>query len=366
RLTAGNRETLCALIQTPTEPVTLTITLDLDSSSTKIGELSLKSETYRCFQFMVPMVSSATVASISVKIQGRVDSLNQDTKVLIEPPAFIHIVQTDKPIYKPGQTVQFRIVSMDTNFIPVNRMVINVLNQDPNTNRIAQWLDKSIKGGILDLSHPTIPEAAQGIYTITAETDKGEAISYNFEIKEYVLPKFEVTINLPSVITILDDDVTMKICGKYTYGKPVLGSVKAEFCRRTSPFFWLSTSKQKDICKTFNLSVTLAGFAINAFNYFDSFEVTAELEESGTGMFDVVMQVSTITFEDVSSSYKPGLPLEGKVRFNGSPIANQAVYLYVQDSLTFTLSTDQNGLATFSLDTSSWSESVSLSVSTDL
>uniref|UniRef100_A0A3B3CGI1 Alpha-2-macroglobulin-like 1 n=1 Tax=Oryzias melastigma TaxID=30732 RepID=A0A3B3CGI1_ORYME len=293
----------------------MTITLDLDSSSTKIGELSLKSETYRCFQFMVPMVSSATVASISVKIQGRVDSLNQDTKVLIEPPAFIHIVQTDKPIYKPGQTVQFRIVSMDTNFIPVNRMVCFEL-LDPNTNRIAQWLDKSIKGGILDLSHPTIPEAAQGIYTITAETDKGEAISYNFEIKEYVLPKFEVTINLPSVITILDDDVTMKICGKYTYGKPVLGSVKAEFCRRTSPFFWLSTSKQKDICKTFNLSPI------------------------------------SITF----------LSLQIKVvGADGSPIANQAVYLYVQDSLTFTLSTDQNGLATFSLDTSSWSESVSLS-----
>ncbi|XP_036070459.1 alpha-2-macroglobulin-like protein 1 [Oryzias melastigma] len=384
RLTAGNRETLCALIQTPTEPVTLTITLDLDSSSTKIGELSLKSETYRCFQFMVPMVSSATVASISVKIQGRVDSLNQDTKVLIEPPAFIHIVQTDKPIYKPGQTVQFRIVSMDTNFIPVNRMYKEVTIEDPNTNRIAQWLDKSIKGGILDLSHPTIPEAAQGIYTITAETDKGEAISYNFEIKEYVLPKFEVTINLPSVITILDDDVTMKICGKYTYGKPVLGSVKAEFCRRTSPFFWLSTSKQKDICKTFNLStdkngcatqtIALAGFAINAFNYFDSFEVTAELEESGTGVVlkasgsaIFTSQVRTITFEDVSSSYKPGLPLEGKIKVvgaDGSPIANQAVYLYVQDSLTFTLSTDQNGLATFSLDTSSWSESVSLSATT--
>ncbi|KAF6734882.1 Alpha-2-macroglobulin-like protein 1 [Oryzias melastigma] len=384
RLTAGNQETVCALIQTPTEPVTLTITLDLDSSSTKIGELSFQTEIYRCFQFMVPMVSSATVASISVKIQGRVDSLNQDTKVLIEPPAFIHIVQTDKPIYKPGQTVQFRIVSMDTNFIPVNRMVINVLNQDPNTNRIAQWLDKSIKGGILDLSHPTIPEAAQGIYTITAETDKGEAISYNFEIKEYVLPKFEVTINLPSVITILDDDVTMKICGKYTYGKPVLGSVKAEFCRRTSPFFWLSTSKQKDICKTFNLStdkngcatqtIALAGFAINAFNYFDSFEVTAELEESGTGVVlkasgsaIFTSQVRTITFEDVSSSYKPGLPLEGKIKVVGadsSPIANQAVYLYVQDSLTFTLYTDQNGLATFSLDTSSWSESVSLSATT--
>uniref|UniRef100_A0A3B3CI51 Alpha-macroglobulin receptor-binding domain-containing protein n=1 Tax=Oryzias melastigma TaxID=30732 RepID=A0A3B3CI51_ORYME len=104
RLTAGNQETVCALIQTPTEPVTLTITLDLDSSSTKIGELSFQTEIYRCFQFMVPMVSSTTVGSISVKIRGRVDVTTKETKVLIEPPAFIHIVQTDKPIYKPGQT----------------------------------------------------------------------------------------------------------------------------------------------------------------------------------------------------------------------------------------------------------------------
>uniref|UniRef100_H2L617 Alpha-2-macroglobulin-like protein 1 n=1 Tax=Oryzias latipes TaxID=8090 RepID=H2L617_ORYLA len=384
-LTAGNKETLCALIQTPTEPVTLTITLDVDSSSTKIGQLSFKTEIYRCFQFLVPIVSSTTVASISVKIQGKMDSLNQETKVLIEPPAFVHIVQTDKPIYKPGQTVQFRIVSMDTNFIPVNRMVgfyIHVLKQDPNSNRIAQWLDKSIDGGILDLSHPTIPEAAQGIYVISAETDKGETISHNFEIKEYVLPKFEVTVNLPSVITILDDEVTLKICGKYTYGKPVLGSVKAEFCRRANQFFWLPPPKQDDICKTFELStdksgcatqnVALAGFAINAYNYFDSFEVTAELEEFGTGVIlkasgsaSFTTQIRTVSFEDVPSSYKPGLPLKGKIKVtgaDGSPIANQAVYLYVVDSLESTLYTDQKGIAVFSLDTSSWSESVSLSV----
>uniref|UniRef100_A0A3B3H3B7 Alpha-2-macroglobulin-like 1 n=1 Tax=Oryzias latipes TaxID=8090 RepID=A0A3B3H3B7_ORYLA len=254
-LTAGNKEILCALIKTPTEPASLTITLDVDSSSTKIGQLSFKTEIYRCFQFLV--LSSTTVASISVKIQGKMDSLYQETKVLIEPPAFVHIVQTEKPIYKPGQTVQFRIVSMDTNFIPVNRMVrfyIHVLKQDPNSNRIAQWMDKSIDGGILDLSHSTIPEAAQGIYVITAETDKGETVSHNFEIKEYVLPKFEVTVNLPTVITILDDEVTLKICGKYTYGKPVLGSVRAEFCRRSNQFSWLPSPKQKDICKTFELS----------------------------------------------------------------------------------------------------------------
>uniref|UniRef100_A0A3B3HWY9 Alpha-macroglobulin receptor-binding domain-containing protein n=1 Tax=Oryzias latipes TaxID=8090 RepID=A0A3B3HWY9_ORYLA len=113
RLTAGNQETLCALIQNPTEPVSLNITLDLDSSSITITEdfkikiilVNPLASRFRCLLVLqVPIVSSETVASISVKIEGEEDSMSKDTKVLIEPPAFVHIVQTDKPIYKPGQT----------------------------------------------------------------------------------------------------------------------------------------------------------------------------------------------------------------------------------------------------------------------
>lgn len=57
--------------------------------------------------------------------------------------------------------------------------------QDPNSNRIAQWLNKTIDGGILDFSHPTILEAVQGTYKITASTNKGEKVSHTFKIKEY-------------------------------------------------------------------------------------------------------------------------------------------------------------------------------------
>lgn len=60
-----------------------------------------------------------------------------------------------------------------------------VFLQDPNSNRIAQWLDKEIVGGILDISHPMIPEASQGRYIITAWTGKGEKIFHGFDIKEY-------------------------------------------------------------------------------------------------------------------------------------------------------------------------------------
>lgn len=55
----------------------------------------------------VPVVSSRTVASVNVTVQGATESMNKKSKIVILPPDFIHIVQTDKPIYKPGQTGRY-------------------------------------------------------------------------------------------------------------------------------------------------------------------------------------------------------------------------------------------------------------------
>uniref|UniRef100_A0AAZ3RHZ4 A2ML1 protein n=1 Tax=Oncorhynchus tshawytscha TaxID=74940 RepID=A0AAZ3RHZ4_ONCTS len=102
----------------------------------------------------------------------RKDEMSKKTKILIKPKRFFTIFQTDKP--------------------------------DPNSNRIAQWLNQSTVSGILDLSHPMSADATQGSYIITAWNEKGEQTSQNFDIKEYVLPKYEVKVYLPQTITILD------------------------------------------------------------------------------------------------------------------------------------------------------------------
>uniref|UniRef100_A0AAQ6A9J0 NTR domain-containing protein n=1 Tax=Amphiprion ocellaris TaxID=80972 RepID=A0AAQ6A9J0_AMPOC len=291
----------------------------------------------------VPTVPRRTVASIHVTIQGENASLGKKTKVLFEPPAFIHVVQTDKPIYKPGQT---------------GRCLT----------------------GILDLSHPMIPEAVQGTYTITALTDKGEQISHSFDIKEYVLPKFEVNVKLPSVITILDEEATLRICGKYTYGKPVIGSVKAEFCRRAVRYWYVVRSTDNDICKTYHLTtdksgcatqtVNLTAFALDKTMYTDSFQVSAEMEEYGTGVIlkgngrtTFNSHIRTASFEDVPAAYKPGIPFEGKIKVVGpdnKPASNEPVYLSAGDLQKLVLTTDRKGVALFSLDTSLWKDSVYL------
>ncbi|XP_072235418.1 alpha-2-macroglobulin-like isoform X2 [Leuresthes tenuis] len=384
-MTRGKREILCAHVHSPMEDITLTISLSVGSTYSVIREQPVKNDFYRCFEFQVPTVQSRTVASIGVALRTGSNSENEmskKTKILIEPPAFIHIIQTDKPIYKPGQPVQFRIVSMDANFIPEDRVYKEVALQDPNSNRIAQWLDKAIVGGILDLSHPIIPEAVQGSYMITALTDKGEQISHSFDIKEYVLPKYEVKVHLPNVITILDKEVMMKICGKYTYGKPVLGSVKANFCRTITWFHW-HMPQPETMCRMFELTTDKSGCAtqiVDMEEFFrdkninvDSFEVTAELEEYGTGVIlsgsertSFSSQIRTVTFENVPASYKPGIPFEGKIKVVGPDnrlVANEAVYLFVGLSPSLMLTTDTKGMALFTLDTSLWKNSVYLRAS---
>ncbi|KAK9520438.1 hypothetical protein VZT92_020324 [Zoarces viviparus] len=382
QVTGGNQETLCAQIHGPEEPVTLTVALDLGSGSTAILEEKVSEDFYRCLSFQVPTVRFSTVGTVIVTVQGASASMSKSTKILIKPPAFIHIIQTDKPVYKPGQTVQFRIVSLDANFIPVDRVYKVVELKDPNSIRIAQWLDKSVVSGILDLSHPMIPEAVQGSYVIAASTDKGEQISHNFDIKEYVLPKYEVTVHLPSVITILDQEATLKICGKYTYGKPVVGSVKAVFCRKAMPIYWYSSGQERDLCKTYEMTTDKSGcatqtvnvteFSLNKQMYVENFEVIAELEEYGTGVIlkgsgqtSFSNKIRKVTFEDVPAAYKPGIPFEGKVKLIGpdkTPVANETVYLFTGNSLQLTLTTDARGTASFSLDTTLWKDTVDMKV----
>ncbi|MEQ2187511.1 hypothetical protein GOODEAATRI_005428 [Goodea atripinnis] len=300
RLTAGIQETLCAHVQNPTERISLTITLTVGSTNSVI------------LKDTVPTVLIRTIAEIQVTLEGQGASMSKKTKVVIEPPGFIHIVQTDKPIYKPGQT----------GGCPMS---------DPNSNRIAQWLNQTIGDGILDLSHPSIPEAAQGTYTISIVTDKGEEISHNFDIKEYG------EVDLPSVITILDKTTTFKICGKYTYGKPVLGEVTAEFCRKVYIYFWHTEKPNNDICKSYNLIVSC--YLCVCYNL--------GVIIKGSGTTTLSSQIKTITFEDVPAAYRPGIPFEGKIKVVGPdnrPVANELLYLFVEDSKKMVLTTDSSGI----------------------
>ncbi|XP_026081962.1 alpha-2-macroglobulin-like protein 1 [Carassius auratus] len=379
QVVGGKTETLCAQIHEPKEPLSIVVTLRTDDRNlTILQQASIKKDFYKCVPFKVPVVTVESVASVDVGIQGAKTSLNKTTKILINPPKNLFFIQSDKPIYKPGQTIKFRIVSLNSNFLPRNQLFPIVELRDPFSNRIGQWLNQTTKTGILDLSHSMSPEAAQGFYTITAWDDKNQELSHGFEMKEYVLPKYEVNIDFPYIITIQDKEVTLKVCAKYTYGKPVLGSVNAEVCRQSYGYYLRRPFPETVnlLCKKYSMTTDKTGCGSQVVNMTEfgltsggSLQVNCNLEESGTG---ITMQGSTsaqftsdyiyVNFEDTPDTYRPGMVFKGKFVVTNSrskPMKNEPVivYAYYDDKIiNVTLTTDINGTALFSFNTLDWSE----------
>ncbi|NXA74128.1 A2ML1 protein, partial [Thryothorus ludovicianus] len=360
-------------------PVQVHIQLQRDSGTPSITLLSrevLEPHLYLNVTFSAPAPTKGKeeIVALHVSIQG--DSLNvsESKKVMLralDPGIFI---QTDKAVYKPGQEVKFRVVSFNKDLTPSNEKLPLVFLKDPSGNRIAQWWGVTPQQGIVDLSLPLASEPALGTYTINVEGK-----SHSFSVEEYVLPKFEVTIHLPSALWEKDKKFPLEICGRYTYGKPVQGKVQAGLC--LSQRLWhhqkqkactqVTGQVEKNGC--FSTEVLWADFNETISGSRKELEVDALLVEDGTGLemkstksCEVLLETVTVTFENPDHVYKPGLPYFGTIRLqgaDGSGLPQRQVLLSIKNQRkkkTRSLLTDSSGRASFQLDASGWSGSVSL------
>uniref|UniRef100_A0A8C6JYY6 Uncharacterized protein n=1 Tax=Melopsittacus undulatus TaxID=13146 RepID=A0A8C6JYY6_MELUD len=248
--------------------------------------------------------------------------------------------------------------------------------QDPKWNRIAQWLNVTPVGGIVDLSFPLAAEAQVGEYTI-----KMPDCTHTFRVEEYVLPKFSVSIQMPQVVTVLEENFRLHVCGMYTYGKPVQGSVKAVVCRKLIHYNRKSSKAKRSICKDYIGETNEDGcFATNVNikiyhqkrddSYDFNLEVVAFLKESGTGVefntteyCKITFDVTTLRFLGTSYYYQQGASYYGNLELksaNGTHLKNKEVILtvsYGSRKQTKTYFTDDTGMASFVLETTAWDNS---------
>ncbi|NWH49504.1 A2ML1 protein, partial [Fregata magnificens] len=334
------------------------------------------------FPAPAPATGKEEIVYLHISIQGDSLDVSKKKKVMLralEPGIFI---QTDKAVYKPGQQVKFRIVSLDKDFTPSSKKLPLVILKDPSGNRIAQWREVSPQQGIVDLSLPLATEPALGTYTIEVEGKRR-----SFSVEEYVLPKFEMTIDLPTVVLEKDKKFQMEICGRYTYGKPVQGKVQASLCqpfRHMRNLYGLHDAPQKEMnCielggqtkknGCFSTEVLLTAFNLTSSMYEKQFQVQASLVEDGTGLelkntksCKILPETLTVTFENTNDFYRPGIPYTGTMLLKGAdgtmlPQKQLLLIVHQQGKDTRqTFLTDRSGRASFELDTSGWSGTVSL------
>ncbi|XP_064411346.1 CD109 antigen [Latimeria chalumnae] len=119
-------------------------------------------------------------------------------------------IQTDKSLYKAGQGVKIRVVSVNPDLKPYKGQ-IDIVIMDPKENRIQQWLAVSTNMGVVSKEFQLSENPPLGDWMIQA-------------IINEVLPKFEVILhNSPTYLLSKQENLTGTVTAKYTYGKPVKG-----------------------------------------------------------------------------------------------------------------------------------------------
>ncbi|XP_052563225.1 thioester-containing protein 1 allele R1-like isoform X5 [Culex pipiens pallens] len=150
-------------------------------------------------------------------------TFRNETRITYQAKSFSVLVQTDKAIYKPGDTVRFRVLVLDPNTKPLQKVdTIKVHITDGKSNRIKQWSDAQLVKGVFESELALSSAPVLGRWMVNVEVLE-KTTTKEFEVDEYVLPKFEVTIESPGITTFKDGKVKAIVRAKYTYGKPVKG-----------------------------------------------------------------------------------------------------------------------------------------------
>ncbi|XP_025051624.1 alpha-2-macroglobulin-like protein 1, partial [Alligator sinensis] len=123
----------------------------------------------------------------------------------------------------------------------------------------------------------------------------------------------------------------------------------------------------------FSKKVSMSHFNLTSSGYKTNLQATASLTEEGTGVernvtksCRIISDIASVTFEKADASYKPGIPFVGKMLLkvtDSSSVKNEKLHLFVThgggtENKTFV--TDESGRASFELDSSSWTGTVTL------
>ncbi|XP_067949550.1 CD109 antigen-like [Watersipora subatra] len=171
----------------------------------------------------VPTDLRPSSATLSVSFTDRNGQFyNSSTEINVESKAHSIFIQTDKAMYKPSQTVNFRVIVVDSNMMP-HRGSCDVQIKDAEGNKIKRWRAVELESGTLTLNLELSDQPVLGDWTIKATTDQGEVEEKTISIAKYVLPKFEVTLDAPTYILVRDSQLMVTIKTKYTFGNGVDG-----------------------------------------------------------------------------------------------------------------------------------------------
>ncbi|XP_064595766.1 C3 and PZP-like alpha-2-macroglobulin domain-containing protein 8 [Liolophura sinensis] len=348
----GVRELISVTILHPTAPITVESKLITDKGEIIahegreiFGKGSLVLE--------VPMnakgLAQLKVCGNCLSTEKRDYSFFNSSSVVIEKRRSVLFIDTDKPMYKPGQTVYITAITTGIDLKPVNEDVLLYI-EDGHGTRVAQWTKlPEICKGVYEVSLPLSSQPVLGQWMIYSEV-RGHDYNRSFTVEKYVLPRYTVDIQPPSYFRDWTRCEEFTVTARYVYNQPVHGRLIASASLKGLGYYsdyqgeTIVIDQTIDGSTSFNLCI--ADLIRNEVGDHFRGHVDVEAEvvtpdgksvRASDGTCAVNKQLVDVAFSsDTRKNFKPGIPFKGKVNVmypDGSPAEN----------VTILLRTDVNG-----------------------
>uniref|UniRef100_A0A8C0ZZL4 Complement C3 n=1 Tax=Castor canadensis TaxID=51338 RepID=A0A8C0ZZL4_CASCN len=299
--------------------------------------------------------------------------------VLVIPHAGYIFIQTDKTIYTPEHSVQYRVLTVNHKMDPVSRtFTLDIKNPEGITVTSQSLLAKE---GLFASSFHLPELVSLGTWTIEASYQSAgkQKFKATFDVKEYVLPSFDVQLMPNKMFFHLNDEsLDVDIQARYIFNKPVDGHALVIFgVKMDSRRIPIQSSLQRVEVSEGQGHISLqkdqlmamfegpekdllgASIFINV-TVFSSGGEMVQVEHSGV---KIVETPYTIKFIRTPQYFKPGMPFHFRVFVSnpdGSPASG--VLVHCQNHKVHTL---EDGVASLTINTDANLKQLPISVETD-
>ncbi|KAI4889078.1 hypothetical protein NFI96_023393, partial [Prochilodus magdalenae] len=291
-------------------------------------------------------------------------------------------IQTDKSIYTPGSTVRYRIFALSADLQPLDRRDVSVRVANPQGIVIFKEVVTPRQGTLTGQYHIR-DVASPGIWTIAVQDSNTPQKNFTaeFEVKEYVLPTFEVTLTPSKSFFYVDDqELQVDITAKYLFGNKVDGTAYVVFGvmhgdSKTSLPASLRRVTMRDgagratltkdmILKTFRDIAQLVGSSLYI-SVSVLTETGSEIVEAQRMGIPIVTSPYTIHFKRTAKFFKPGMPFDVMVYVTNpdqTPAANVDLVVTPGDERC---KTTASGMAKVTVNTQAGARSLQINVKTN-
>ena len=244
-------------------------------------------------------------------VEGPGFSASQELQVESRTVLFL---ETDKPVYKPGQTVNIRALLLDPELKPVAGHVV-VEAQDAKGIKIFRKTTTSDDYGMTTLELPLSTEPNLGVWKLTAFSGNRKT-QLDIRVEEYVLPKYDVAVDLPKSWILANEPITGAVSSEYSYGRPVKGEVTITATRYVGRWEeYASVVEQLDGTTTFELPAPGYVAGVPGAGGTGNVQLQVTVHERNTGYEETTTQLITVAATPLnlqvipeSNVFKPGLP----------------------------------------------------------